>query len=33
MNIENFTCEYLLKEKYLDDEFSGYRIGTPAIVY
>ena len=24
MNIENFTCEYLLKEKYLDHENSRY---------
>ena len=25
-------CEYLLKEKYLDYELSGYDLGTPAIV-
>ena len=33
MNIQNFTCEYLLKEKYLDYELSGYDLGTRAIVY
>ena len=33
MNTENFTCEYLLKEKYLDYELSGYGLGTRANVY
>ena len=33
MNIENFTCKHLLKEKYLDYELSGYGLGTRAIVY
>ena len=33
MNIENFTCEYLLKEKFLDCELSGYALGTWASVY
>ena len=33
MNFENFTCEYLLKENYLDYELSGYGLGLQAIAY
>ena len=33
MNIENFKCEYLLNEKYLDYELSRYGLGTRPIAY
>ena len=33
MNIENFTREYLLKEKNLDYELSGYGLGTWGTIY
>ena len=33
MNIENFTCKYLLKWKYLGYELSGYGLGTRAIIF
>ena len=33
MNTENFTCDYLLKAKYLDYELSEFGLGTRAIIY